>query len=127
MTRFADPIYSGDAREGVTGTALVAIYASFDPTASSQVLLGALPVGAVPVAVQSLGGATGGTNPTVKIGTAADDDAYGSIDADDVTALLASGAGFGVAATAVTPVYGLVGASAATGGTTKIVLYYVRP
>lgn len=128
MTRFADSIVSGDIREGVTGTALMALYASFDPTSASQVLLGALPVGAVPVAIQSFGGGTGGSSPTVKVGTSTDDDAFGaSVDADTLTALVASGAGYGVATTAVTSVYGKVGSSVATGGTTRVALYYVRP
>ena len=127
MTRFADAVVSGDARDGVTGHLLTALRGSFDPTSETQVLIGYLPLGATPVAIQSLGGATGGTSPTVKIGTAADDDAFGaSVDADTLTALTASGAGFAVETTAVTAVYGIVGSSAATGGTTEIILYYLR-
>jgi hypothetical protein len=60
---------------------------SFDPTAASatNVRIGTssssgetfvLPTGAVPVSFMTIGGATGGTNPTVDIGTSADDDGF---------------------------------------------------
>ena len=39
---------------------------------SGQTLV--LPAGAIPISIVTIGGATGGTNPTVDIGTSADDD-----------------------------------------------------
>ena len=69
---------------------------SFDPTETSatNVRIGTssssgetlvLPAGAIPIttAIMTIGGATGGTNPTVDIGTSADDDGlFNEVDAD---------------------------------------------
>lgn len=125
--------YGGATKEsGVTPAGVLqSVVISFNPTASSAtaVRIGTsatsgnvfvLPAGAVPVSLVSLGGATGGTNPTVDIGTAADDDGFfNEVDADTKGSVTgANGAlvtGTGVAA-AVT-VTGKVGASAASGGT----------
>lgn len=102
------------------------MYATFDPTSSSQVLLGYLPAGCMPLSVQPLGGATGGTNPTVDVGTLADDDGLANeLDADTLGAPTATGALLGTVLTAQTAVYGKVGGSAATGGTTKIAIEYI--
>ena len=59
-------------------TPAVAIHAlkiAFDPTAASADSGKTLPKGAIPLGVHSLGGATGGTNPTVDVGTSGDADA----------------------------------------------------
>jgi hypothetical protein len=103
-----------------------AVKASFNPTSSAQIELFTLPAGAIPLGVQSLGGATGGTNPTVDIGSAGDDDGFANeLDADTLTLVFGSGALTGIALAADTKVYGKVGASAATGGTTTIVFHYI--
>lgn len=104
---------------------ILSFVSSFDPTSTSQVLLGTLPNGARPLGVDSLGGATGGTNPTVDIGTTGDPDGFANeLDADGI-AFNDTGALTGVALTTDTAVYGQVGASAATGGTTTVVIKYV--
>jgi hypothetical protein len=111
---------------------------AFDPTASSAtaVKIGTsattgnnfvLPAGAVPVSFMTIGGATGGTNPTVDIGTAADDDGFfNEVDCDTKGTLKgADGAlvvGGGIAANVT--VTGKVGASAATGGTVVGIFTY---
>ena len=113
---------------------------SFDPTATSatNVRIGTsatsgetltLPAGAIPIQLAILGGATGGTNPTVDIGTSADPDGlFNEVDADatgnDIVA--ANGAlsvAGGLAADAT--VTGMKGSSAATGGTFTGILTYV--
>jgi hypothetical protein len=111
---------------------------AFDPTASSAtaVKVGTssssgnnfvLPAGAVPISFLTIGGATGGTNPTVDIGTSADPDGFfNEVDADTQGTLKgADGAlvvGGGIAADVT--VTGNVGASAATGGTIVGVFTY---
>ena len=113
---------------------------SFDPTATSatNVRIGTsatsgetltLPAGAIPIQLAILGGATGGTNPTVDIGTSADPDGlFNEVDADNSGnaivgangALVVAG---GLAADATVP--GMKGSSAATGGTFTGILTYV--
>ena len=77
-----------------------------------------LPKGAIPTQFISLGGATGGTNPTVDIGTAADPDGFfNELDAD-LKGASQTGAGALVIGTGVpanVEVTGNQGASAATG------------
>ena len=111
---------------------------AFDPTATSAtaVKVGTssstgndfvLPAGAVPISFMTIGGATGGTNPTVDIGTSADPDGFfNEADADTKGSLKgADGAlvdGDGIAADVT--VTGMKGASAATGGTIVGVFTY---
>lgn len=103
-----------------------ALVIEFDPTAASADTGEVLPAGAVVVGVQSLGGATGGTNPTVDIGTSGDPDGFANeLDADTAGVMVNTGALNGTALAASTAVYAGVGASAATGGTTKAVIHYV--
>ena len=111
---------------------------SFDPTQSSAtaVRIGTsattgetfvLPTGAVPVSFMTIGGATGGTNPTVDIGTSADDDGFfNEADADTKGSLKGADGALVVAGgiTAAATVTGKVGASAATGGTVTGVFTY---
>ena len=111
---------------------------SFDPTAaaatnvrigssSSSGELFVLPEGAVPVSFMTIGGATGGTNPTVDIGSSADDDGFfNEADADTKGALKGADGALVVAGgiSAATTVTGKVGASAATGGTITGVFTY---
>jgi len=86
-----------------------------------------LPKGAVPNSFISLGGATGGTNPTVDIGTAADPDGFfNELDAD-LKGASQSGAGALVIGTGVpanVEVTGNQGSSAATGGTVTGTFFY---
>lgn len=105
---------------------VLSFVATFDPTSSSQISLGFFPNGARPLGMISLGGATGGTNPTVIIGTSGNDDGFGAaVDADAAYVEGASGALTGAVLTADTEVFGKVGASAATGGTQTVVMQYV--
>jgi|TARA_Y100000033_G_C2679879_1_gene78520 hypothetical protein len=111
---------------------------SFDPTAASatNVRIGSssssgetfvLPEGAVPVSFMTIGGATGGTNPTVDIGSSADDDGFfNEVDCDTKGSLKGADGALVVAGgiSAATTVTGKVGASAATGGTVTGVFTY---
>lgn len=99
---------------------------SFNPTAASAATGKYLPAGAIPIGVQSLGGATGGSNPTVDIGTAAAAAGLANeLDADNLGAMTATGAQLGTALTVDTEIYAGVGASAAAGGTHTALVYYV--
>lgn len=117
---------AGASRTSWAGVPVLVMKASFDPTSATQILLGTLPAGSIPLGVQSLGGATGGTNPTVDIGTVASNAGIANeVDADTLTLTAATGALTGVALTVDTPIYGKVGASAATGGTTTVLISYI--
>ena len=86
-----------------------------------------LPKGAVPTQFISLGGATGGTNPTVDIGTAADPDGFfNELDADLKGAVKgADGAlAIGTGVPANVQVTANQGSSAATGGTVTGTFHY---
>ena len=86
-----------------------------------------LPKGAVPNSFISLGGATGGTNPTVDIGTAADPDGFFTELDADLKGASATGVGPLVIATGVpanVEVTGSQGGSAATGGTVTGTFHY---
>ena len=112
---------------------------SFDPTATSatNVRIGTsassgetlvLPAGAIPISIMTIGGATGGTNPTVDIGTSADDDGlFNEVDADTAGTVKGADGALAVAGglAADATVTGKVGASAATGGTYTGILTYV--
>ena len=112
---------------------------SFDPTASgaTNVRIGTsatsgetltLPAGAIPLSLVVLGGATGGTNPTVDIGTSADPDGlFNEVDADTAGTIVGANGALAVAGglAADATVTGIVGSSAATGGTFTGVLTYV--
>lgn len=130
----------GAAKEsGVTPSPLtMGVVISFDPTASSAaaVRIGTsattgnfltLPKGAVPLYLLTIGGATGGTNPTVDIGSSGTPDGFFN-EADADTKGVINGANgslvVGTGLTADTRVFGKVGASAATGGTFTGVLVY---
>ena len=132
--------YGGqDKSSGVTpSNVILSAIVSFNPVGASAVAVRVgtsatsgeifkLPKGAVPTQFISLGGATGGTNPTVDIGTAADPDGFfNELDADLKGAVKgADGAlaiGTGVPANVV--VTANQGASAATGGTVTGTFFY---
>lgn len=132
--------YGGGDKGSVTpGVVTQSVTISFDPTATgaTAVKIGTssstgenfvLPAGAVPISLLSLGGAAGGTSPTVDIGSSADPDGFfNEVDCDTKGVLKgADGAlvdGDGVAS--ATTVTGKVGASAATSGTFTGVFTYV--
>lgn len=133
VSRFPYGVAVGGSNSGATSAStLNCLRFSFDPTSSTQVLLGYLPPGAVPVDILGFGGTTGGTNPTVDIGTGADDDGYANeLDADAAGTSATAGAKLGALmntrVTVLTAVYGKVGGSAGTGGTFKgAVLYTIE-
>jgi len=132
--------YGGqDKSSGVTPSNVnLSAVVSFNPVGASPIAIRVgtsatagevftLPKGAVPNSFISLGGATGGTNPTFDIGTAADPDGFfNEVDAD-LKGASQSGAGALVVGTGV-PANVIVtanqGASAATGGTVTGTFFY---
>lgn len=127
---FSGPIRDGKDKDNTIGYPILTLSGSFDPTSASQVSLGYLPDGAKVIDVVSYGGATGGTNPTVDIGTSGNDDGFANeLDADGVSGAVSAGttgALINSAVSGITEVFGKVGASAATGGTTSVIVKYVR-
>lgn len=132
--------YGGGSKGTHTpGVMTQSVQISFDPTASSatNVRIGTsassgetlvLPAGAIPISIMTIGGATGGTNPTVDIGTSADDDGlFNEVDADTAGTVKGADGALAVAGglAADATVTGKVGASAATGGTYTGILTYV--
>ena len=115
----------GGNKDATPGVFITAIIFSFDPTQASASVSKTLPKGAIPLGVRSLGGGTGGASPTVNVGTSADPDGFANeLAADSVTGETVTGALIGVELTADTEIYAGVGASAATGGTTTVILEY---
>ena len=105
---------------------------TFDPTQVSASVNKFLPAGGIPVGVQVItGGATGGASPTIDIGTQAASDGFGNeLRADlvsDQVASIASGGGalIGVPLATNTEIFAGVGASAATGGSVLVGVYYI--
>ena len=107
--------------------------------AAGTVVPGAvLPKGARPILIQSLGGATGGASPTMDIGASANpaiaalasadpDYFHNELDADTPGAAIAlTGVGANIVALAPIQITAGVGASAATGGTHRSILFYTR-
>lgn len=119
---------SGNNRATVAST-INCLRATFDPTSSTQILLGTLPAGSRVVDVVAYGGATGGTNPTVDIGTSGTNAGFANELDCDATASSAVAAGtagtlIGTLLSTATAVYGKVGASAATGGTAVVSIQF---
>lgn len=100
---------------------------SFDPTQASATTSKTLPKGATPLFAQNInGGATGGTSPTVNIGTSGDPDGFATgLDADGATGLITGGALLGTELTTDTEIYAGVGGSAATGGSVTAAVYFI--
>jgi hypothetical protein len=120
---------SGGGRVSKAST-INGLRATFSPTSATQILLGTLPAGARVVDIVGFGGATGGTNPTVDIGTVASDAGFANELDADATASSAVAAGtagtlIGTLLTVATPIYGKVGASAATGGTSAVLICFI--
>ena len=132
--------YGGqDKSSGVTpSNVILSAIISFNPVGATAVAVRVgtsatsgeifkLPKGAVPTQFISLGGATGGTNPTVDIGTAADPDGFfNELDADLKGAVKgADGAlAIGTGVPANVQVTANQGSSAATGGTVTGTFHY---
>ena len=131
--------YGGGSKGTHTpGVMTQSVQISFDPTATSatNVRIGTsatagetlvLPAGAIPISIMTIGGSTGGTNPTVDIGTSADDDGlFNEVDADTKGTVKGADGALAVAGglAADATVTGKVGASAATGGTFTGILTY---
>jgi len=132
--------YGGqDKSSGVTpSNVILSTIVSFNPVGATAVAVRVgtsatsgeifkLPKGAVPTQFISLGGATGGTNPTVDIGTAADPDGFfNELDADLKGAVKgADGAlAIGTGVPANVEVTANEGSSAATGGTVTGTFHY---
>lgn len=119
----------GGLSRATKASAVFALRASFDPTSSTQVLLGSVPSNARILDVVSEGGGTGGTNPTVDVGTSGTSDGFANeLKADGVSGAVAAGKTGSLINTLLTggptSIYGKVGASAATGGTTTVRILY---
>jgi hypothetical protein len=121
-TTFTGVIKSG--KQGSSGSVALNGHFSFDPTQASAKTGFVLPKGSVVTGITTLGGATGGINPTVDIGNSSTPDAYANeLDADTATA----GTSIAPISIAVdTEVYAGVGASAATGGLVAVSIQYYR-
>ena len=107
---------------------LLCLQFTLDPTAASAGTGKTLPKGAIPVSVQNLnGGATGGASPTIDVGTSGDPDGFANeLAADAVTDQVSTtGALIGTPLTANTEIYAGVGASAATGGSVLVGVYFI--
>ena len=110
------------------GVAKLIAQIAFDPIVASAGTGYILPKGSVILAITSLGGATGGTTPTVDVGVSGTvDNIAGELDADTAgTAGTVGALGFEPLASD-TEVWAGVGASAATGGTTTVSIeYYIE-
>lgn len=112
------------------GSVVLGLKISFDPTAASAATKYVLPAGSVVVDVVSMGGATGGTNPTVDIGFSGTTAGFANeLDADGVSSAAVAGT-IGTSARTVlaadTTIWVGVGASAATGGTAIVLILYFR-
>ena len=123
-TTFTGGIKSG--KHGSAANVLLSAEISFDPTQTSAGTGFILPKGSVVTGIVSLGGATGGSSPTLYVGNSADEDGYGAtVDADTPSAGSVGVLAF-IKHTADTEVYVGKGASTATGGTATIALTYYR-
>lgn len=119
--------YGSNGKSATPAVFPAIIQFSFDPTAASASTGKTLPKGAIPLFVQNInGGATGGTTPTVDIGTGGDPDGFANeLDADAMTGLINTGALLGIELAVDTVIFAGVGASAATGGTVLAAVYYI--
>jgi len=125
---------SGKSLNGATPAPVVSALTvtGVDATQASAAAGVTLPKGARVLDVLTNGKGTGGTSPTIDIGTATNDDAFvaeGDADGGLKSSLAAGVAGSEVlnatALAADTPVYAGKGASAATGGTFDFTILFV--
>jgi len=125
-TTYSGPLRAGP--KGVTaGTVKLVTLIAFDPTQASAASGFVLPKGSMILGVTSLGGATGGTNPTVDVGiSGATDSISNEVDADTAGGTGTLGANALVELAADTPIWVGVGDSPATGGTTTVAIEYIQ-
>lgn len=135
--------YGGRGVGDVTpGVAVLSVVVSCDPTqtdataAAAKMRIGTsategeffvLPKGAIPHTCTTINSSTGGTNPTVDIGSSADSDGFfDEVDCDTKGAVDGAGGALVVPAgiSADTTVTAIAGSSAATGGTSSFVITY---
>ena len=129
-TKFPGGVSFGSIGGAVDVAGVMAVArGSFDPTSSSQVELFTLPAGSVVVDVLGYTGSSGGTNPTVDIGTSGSSAGFANeLLSDTQTSAVSAATGGALINTVLasdTIVYGKVGASAATGGTTAVAVLYI--
>lgn len=132
MTTFTDSVKlgGGDLRFTEASAVFYMPY-SFDPTSATAIILGYVPPNAKIIDVVSFGGATGGTSPTINVGTTTTANELAAALRADVsrsamaTNTIASGANAVISAVTSSPIYGKVGASAATGGTAVGYVAYI--
>ena len=133
-TTYNSKLRTRGGRDGASAAVVPALLkCSGDPTAAGATAMtmgdgrpAVLPKGAIVLSVSSLGGASGGTNPTVDVGDGTDHDGFANeLDADGVSLRAATGALIGTELGADTTLYLMVGASAATGGTTTVLVEYL--
>lgn len=119
--------YGSNGKSATPAVTLNCIQFTFDPTQTAASVSKTLPNGCIPLFAQNIdGGATGGTDPTVDIGTVGDTDGFANeLDGDAPTSLVVGGALLGIELTADTIIFAGVGASAATGGTVTAAVYYI--
>ena len=125
----------GGSDVGTPGVLPILIKCSVDPTdttaagvpmVTAEGAAAIIPVGGIPLSVTSLGGAIGGTNPTINVGNGTDADGFAvNLDADGYSHRAVTGALLGITLTADTGIYGKVGGSAAASGTTTILVEYL--
>lgn len=111
---------------GHTGSMILTLPISFDPTAASADTGINLPADALVFGFLHDGGATGGISPTFDIGISGISDYFSDeVAADAAGFAAANSTGAMVATTEPTSIYAGVGDSAATGGTITGLLVYV--
>lgn len=119
--------YGSNAKTATPAVFPAIIQFTFDPTAASTATGKVLPRGSIVTGVQNIdGGATGGTLPTIDIGTQSSPGGFvQELDADGKTEALHIGTSAGVELLVDTEIFAGVGASAATGGTVLAAVWYI--
>ena len=125
----------GGSDAGTPGVLPILIKCSVDPTDTTAAgvpmvtadgAAAIIPVGGSPLSVTSLGGAIGGSSPTINVGNGTDVDGFAlNLDADGYSHRAVTGALLGITLTADTGIYGKVGGSSAASGTTTILVEYL--
>jgi len=119
--------YGSGGKSATPSVGLQCVQFDFDPTQASASVSKTLPAGCIPLFAQVIvGGATGGASPTVDIGISGTTDGFADeAAANAYSGLLTTGSLMGTALTADTVIQAGVGASAATGGTVTVGIYYI--
>jgi len=119
--------YGTAAKSGTPAVYPAILQFTFDPTAATAGTGKILPKGSIVVGSQNIdGGATGGTSPTIDIGTQAQAGGFGNEVVADVRGnVINSGLASGQELAVDTEIFAGVGVSAATGGTVLAAVYYI--